>query len=385
MSINYEDFQLAQQVEFYQLLVDSIQDYAIFLLDTSGNIASWNSGAQKLKGYLPHEIIGKHFSVFYTEEDIKKHKPDHVLRKSREEGHAEDEYWRVRKDGSVFWANVVITALRDRNGELVGYAKVTRDLSERKKQEDILKRANEHLREHQAELELLNNAKDEFIAIASHQLRTPATGVKQYLGMLKEGYAGELSDTQQTFVKKAYDSNDRQIDLVNSLLRVAQIDAGKVSLKKASVNVTEMIRDIVEEMGGVFLQREQRAVLQLPDEEAWIDVDPSRFRMVAENLIDNASKYTQPGGTITISAVQTDRECRIGIADTGVGIDKESLVRLFTKFTRIPNSMSDSSTGSGLGLYWVKKMIELHGGEIEVSSEEGVGSTFTIIVPVGEL
>lgn len=367
--------------EFYRLLVESVQDYAIFMLDTEGNIASWNIGAQKLKGYTQDEIVGRHFSIFYTEEDILKEKPRKELEECIAIGRTEDEYWRVRKDGTKFWANVVITALRSKKGTLIGYAKVTRDLTERKRHEDALRRANQQLKSQQAELEVLNSAKDEFIAIASHQLRTPATGVKQYLGLIKDGYFGDLSRQQEKIITKAYETNDRQIELVNSLLRVAQIDAGKMVLSLERTELVKVVGSIVDEMTGNFKKRHQEVSIAAPHGAVYVRVDPVRFRMVLENLIDNASKYTPDGGSVTITVNADVSSTNIEITDTGVGIDQLSIAKLFTKFSRLQNEMSDSVSGSGLGLYWVKKIIELHGGEVHVTSKEGVGSKFTITLP----
>lgn len=372
-----------EQVELYRLLVDSVQDYAIFMLDPSGNVASWNRGAQKLKGYEPNEIIGRHFSNFYPQIDRDNKKPEWELAEAIKHGRIEDEGWRIKKDGSRFWANVIITALRDQDGELVGFAKVTRDLTERKGHEDTLQLANDQLRHQATELERLNRSKDEFISLASHQLRTPATGVKQFLGLVLEGYAGELSEQQTEFLQKAYDSNDRQIDLVNSLLRVAQIDAGKVVLDISEVELGSLITDVIEEQKDTFKERDQRIEVKELDTPAYINADKARIRMVLENLIDNASKYTPHSGSVTIDVSSQKGTCTIAIRDSGVGIDKTSLNQLFTKFTRIQNDLSDSVGGSGLGLYWANKIVLLHGGEISVSSVPGKGSTFSIHLPCG--
>ena len=373
--------QLIHQLQFYQLLVDSVQDYAIFMLNADGTIASWNKGAQKLKGYEPYEIIGRHFSIFYTPEDMERNKPARELEQCTTFGRIEDEYWRVRKDGTRFWANVVITALYDDEGGHIGYAKVTRDLTSRKQHEVMLEKANKALRQQQKELKLLNAAKDEFIAIASHQLRTPATSVKQYLGMIKEGYAGEIDEKQQLFVDKAYESNDRQIDLINNLLRVAQVDAGKVVLQREQADVSELLLGIVDDLAGGARQRHQSFKLVLPENTVTAYIDKTRFRMILENIIDNAIKYTEEGGSITVSAINNRAGCRIEITDTGVGIDKASIDRLFTKFSRIQNSLSSVSNGSGLGLYWVKKIVDLHEGSVKAASRPGEGTTFTIQVP----
>jgi PAS domain S-box-containing protein len=373
-----------ENTEFYRLLVNSIQDYAIFLLDGNGCIASWNLGAQKLKGYKPEEIIGKHFSIFYTEEDLASKKPTRELEIARNTGHAEDEYWRVRKDGTKFWANVVITALYDESDELIGYAKVTRDLTERKSNEDMLLLANKELIRQREELEVLSNAKDEFISLASHQLRTPATGVKQYMGLILEGYAGELSEQQRDYLLKANESNDRQIELVNNLLQVAQMDAGKIVLSKSLTDIGAMAQDVVDEQVDSFKNRHQQLKLDIPDGRVLVGLDGKRFRMVLENLIDNASKYTPDGGKITVEVKESDGWLRVMITDNGVGIPAESLPQLFNKFSRIQNELSDSVGGSGLGLYWAQRVVELHGGWIEVSSRPGKGSEFIIRIPIGE-
>lgn len=379
----HDSLNTLERTEFYKLLVNSIQDYAIFLLDPQGNVATWNLGAQKLKGYHAEEIIGKHFSIFYTDKDNRAHKTDKELEICNRYGHVEDEGWRVKKDGTHFWANVIITALRDDKGELIGYAKITRDLTERKKHEDELARANKRLQGRRAELEALNKAKDEFISLASHQLRTPATGVKQFLGLVLDEYAGPLGEKQKLYIQRAYESNNRQIELVNDLLRVAQVDAGKVILTPAQVNIQELIKDVVEEQKDSFNVRNQTITLELGTKPLSAYLDKRRFRMVLENLIDNASKYTPNGGDITVTVKDGKSNISVKVTDSGVGIPQEALTRLFDKFSRIPNKLSDDVGGSGLGLYWVQKVVQLHKGDIRVTSQLGKGSTFEVIVPKG--
>jgi len=371
------------QLERFKLLVESIQDYAIFLLDTEGHIASWNPGAERFKGYKPDEIIGKHFSVFYGEEDRRNNKPGKELEYSMKHGRVEDEGWRIRKDGSRFWANVVITALYDKEGRHRGFAKVTRDLTERKEYEDRLYYANKRLEISNKDLKALTLAKDEFVSLASHQLRTPATGVKQYLGLLKEGYMGPLSEEQMDCLQKAYESNDRQIEIVNDLLQVAQLDAGKVILKKFPVPIGDMIEDIISEQVDKFKHKKQRIKLNIPQETIVVSADADRLRMVIENLVDNASKYTPDGGKITVTLSLKGKNCLVDIEDTGVGIKKSDLPKLFEKFTRLSNPLTKNVSGSGLGLYWAKKIVELHGGKIAVDSKLHAGTTFCVSIPIG--
>jgi PAS domain S-box-containing protein len=372
------------QIERYRLLVESVQDYAIFLLDPDGKIASWNAGAKRLKGYDEHEIIGKHFSVFYPEEDKLRDKPGWELKEAIKDGRFEDEGWRIRKDGTRFWANVVITALVDKDGTPQGFAKVTRDLTERKHMEDELQRANTELKQQQHELTVLNQAKDEFISLASHQLRTPATGVKQYLGLILQGFMGEVPEQQLDLLQKAYESNERQIGLVNDLLRVAQVDAGKLMLNKTSTNVTSLVKDVVAEQKDTFSSRGQTVKIKCPAQAVEANIDSARFRMVLDNLIDNASKYTPEKGEISILIETIDNELRICVSDNGVGIKKQDLAKLFTKFSRIGNELSEAVGGSGLGLYWANKVVDKHQGRIEVKSKSKYGTKFTIIVPLDE-
>ena len=367
-----------EHIEFSRLLVNTIQEYAIFLLDPTGHIATWNPGAQKLKGYLPEEIIGKHFSTFYLKKDVIERKPETELEIAERDGHVEDEGWRVRKDGTIFWANVVITALRDDNGDLVGFAKVTRDLTERRKHEQALRRANEALKRQSDELLKLNKAKDEFISLASHQLRTPASGVKQFLGLILEGFAGQLSPEQEDFIARANESNNRQINLIDDLLRVAQVDAGKVTLATDNVCLNEMIIDATDEQSERFANQEQKLTIDLPSSDIILSVDEKRLRMALENLIDNANKYTHIGGEVRVSLQENASTVSISISDNGVGIDASSLPKLFNKFTRIPNDLSNKVGGSGLGLYWAQKIVQLHGGDITVESEINKGTTFAI-------
>ena len=371
------------QLERYRLLVESVQDYAIFLLDKDGVITSWNKGAQRLKGYKANEIIGKHFSVFYRQRDKDAGKPERELELAKKLGRVEDEDWRVRKDGSEFWANVVITALFDDDHNLIGFAKVTRDLTERKQHEDELRRANVALKEQQRELERLNSAKEEFISLASHQLRTPATGVKQYLGMLLEGFLGDLPPEHQDIIRRAYESNEHQLAIVNNLLKVAQVDAGRVLLLKEQVDVKKLITDVAREYADRIKARHQKLVLEL--DKITVSLDVNHFRMVIDNLIDNATKYTPDSGTVTVKASLRNKMLRITVQDTGVGIDAKDVPRLFTKFSRIPNILSDAVGGSGLGLYWANKVIALHGGSIEVLSEVGKGTVFTILLPIEQV
>lgn len=254
------------------------------------------------------------------------------------------------------------------------------NLDERKATEN-LKVKNALLNTERKELMRLNKSKDEFIALASHQLRTPATSVKQYIGMLLEGYAGDLQLTHQQFtlLQTAYDSNERQIEIVNDLLLVATIDAGKVELKKHPIDLVDFLQEIVDDHSMKYAEHGQKLDYVRLDQPIIVPIDDVRLRMAVENLLDNASKYSPKGATTTVR-IATNGDVRIAIQDQGVGIDTKDFNKLFQKFSRIPNPLSTSSGGSGLGLYWAQKIISLHGGTLELESSIGKGSTFTIVL-----
>lgn len=370
-----------EKLQKYKLLVDSVEDYAIFLLDETGHIETWNKGAQKIKGYAPEEIIGKHFSNFYTDEDIEADKPAKELAIAIEFGRVEDEDWRVRKDGTKFWASVVITALFDEDKKLVGFAKVTRDLTERKDKEDQLRLANNLLKTQQKELTKLNQSKDDFISLASHQLRTPATAIKQILGMYVEGFYKDVAQAHLDILKKAYDANNRQISIVNSLLKVAQIDSGKVRLRPSKFDIVELMEAIKEEFLDTIRERRQTLVTNYTIKDSFITADQHNLRMALENLVSNASKYAFSQGTIELGIREVDNKIHITVSDNGVGIARADVPKLFEKFNRLQNDLTDEVDGTGLGLYWAHKIIQLHGGRIEVESRLNEGSTFTVILP----
>lgn len=227
----------------------------------------------------------------------------------------------------------------------------------------------------------INQTKDEFISLASHQLRTPATGVKQYLGMVIEGFAGEISDAQHTLLRKAYESNERQLRIVSDLLKVAQVDAGKVHLRKSEIDLAELIDDVIKEQHKVYKDRQQTVKFSPPATTITAYIDKDRIRMVLENLLDNASKYSEHGTKITLTLEQTKKDIVVAIRDQGVGIAKGDIDRLFGKFSRIYNTLSTHVGGTGLGLYWAQKIVNLHEGTIKVESDEGKGTTFEIHLP----
>lgn len=227
-----------------------------------------------------------------------------------------------------------------------------------------------------------NKSKDEFIALASHQLRTPATGVKQYLGMLLEGYVGELTPPQRDFLQKAYESNDRQLSTINDLLHIAQIDAGQIVLNRAPCDIVALVRAVVAEQQGNIRRRRQRARVITRGQHVTADVDGPRLRMVLDNLVDNASKYSRDNTAITVSVSTSPTDLIIKVSDHGVGIAQADFAKLFQKFSRIDNPLSIAVGGNGLGLYLARRIVDAHKGVIDVASQLGRGTVFTIKLPL---
>jgi len=232
------------------------------------------------------------------------------------------------------------------------------------------------------ELVELNKTKDEFISLASHQLRTPATGVKQFLGMLIEGYGGELSSDQMELAQRSYDSNEREISIINDLLKVAQLDAGRMKMQRQMINFTEFIKEIIVEHRSDFAERHQTVVYKKPNKKIIAHADKQRLRMVLDNIIDNASKYTTENNKICITLSQDNNQTiLIRIEDEGVGIPQADIEKIFDKFVRIDNPLSTAVGGSGLGLYLAKKIMDLHGGKITVNSSLHKGTSFSLSLP----
>jgi two-component system, cell cycle sensor histidine kinase PleC len=232
------------------------------------------------------------------------------------------------------------------------------------------------------QLQALNDAKDEFISLASHQLRTPATAVKQYVGMLTHNYVGKVSADQMSMLNVVYESNERQLEIIEDLLKVAKVDAGKVYLKKSPYDMVKQIEHVIKAQAVLFKSRDQSIMFNKPAKQIIASVDQKLMLMVLGNVLDNAGKYSGGGKQVTIDIGQNDRYTTISIKDNGVGIHKSDRQKLFKKFSRIDNELSASVRGTGLGLYWARKILDLHEGSIDVTSIPDKGSTFTVKTPI---
>ena len=361
----------------FELLVQSVIDYAIFMLDPEGYIASWNPGAQRAKGYQANEIIGKHFSIFYTAEDIARNHPEHELEIAIAEGRYEEQGWRVRKDGTRFWANVVITAVRDQQGRLVGFGKVTRDLTERRLQEA---RALELERKRVA-AESSNQAKTDFLRTMSHELRTPLNAIIGYLDLLDAGVHGQLTAGQHDVVVRVRRSSRVLLGLINDVLNISQIEEGRVDYRLEEFPIDRVLDELELLMAAQYQQSGIRLVVgRAPDVKVHADYEKTLQIML--NLLSNAWKFTSPGGEVNVAAAGRPGFATIVIRDTGRGIPAEQLATIFERFVQVDRHLTEQSQqGVGLGLSISRALARGMKGEITAESVQGEGATFTVTLP----
>jgi PAS domain S-box-containing protein len=352
--------------ERFKLLVESVRDYGIFMLDPEGRVASWNIGAERIKGWRADEIIGRHFSVFYPHEAADAGWPAHELAVARRDGRFEDAGWRVRKDGSRFWANVVITAVHDREGVLRGFAKVTRDMTESKRVE---------------ELEAGERTIHEFLAMLGHELRNPLAPICNAVAILRSGRPDEASEGHAVSVI------ERQVEyltrLVDDLLDVSRITSGKISLRKEPIDLLAAVLPAIEACRTMFERNQQVFELRHEGQPLPINADQTRITQVVLNLLGNASKYTPPGGRIVLILEQAENRAVIRVADNGIGIPAGLLPRMFDLFVQGERALDRPEGGLGLGLTLVRRLVQLHGGTVSASSQgAGRGSEFEVRLPL---
>jgi PAS domain S-box-containing protein len=367
----------APRSDFFQLLVESVVDYAIFMLDADGHVTTWNLGAERLKGYRAHEIIGRHFSIFYPGEDVAAGKPGRELEVAIAEGRLEDEGWRLRSDRSRFWANVIITAVRDDSGHLRGFAKVTRDLTEHRRAEEQ--------RVELARAEAALRLRDEFLSIASHELRTPLNALLLHAAGLD--FAIRSAETPGTTapaglldaVTSISRQGERLNQLIERLLDVSRLATGRLPIKPEPMDLVTVSSEIL----ATYRPEAERAGSELRFTAppsipgCW---DPLRIGQVVTNLLSNALKYGRAKPIDVTLATEGDR-ARIAVRDRGIGIPRAQWAHIFDRFDR--GAVPRDTAGLGLGLYIVDRLVRAHGGTVALESAVGEGSTFTVTLPLG--
>jgi len=370
---------LADSERRFRLMVESVVDYAIFMLDAQGLVESWNAGAQRITGYEAQEVLGRGFALFYSREDVERRKPQWELEVAAAEGRFEEEGWRLRKDGSAYWANVVITAVRDDTGQLLGFAKVVRDLTERNRVEAELIRAK-------VAAERASEAKSQFLANMSHELRTPLNSLLILARLLADNPGGNLAPKQVQFAQTIYASGMDLLSLINDLLDLARIESGAVTLLNiAPARLDELAQDLERTFRQMAHDKQlEFAIVLDPGLPAAIRTDAARLKQVLKNLLANAFKFTRQGRISLSIAPAAPGRIAFAVSDTGIGIAPEKQKLIFEAFQQADGTTSRQYGGTGLGLSISRELTRLLGGELHVESEPGRGSTFTLVLPVSD-
>ena len=411
---------LRESEERFRLLIEGVKDYAIFMLDPTGHVATWNDGAERINGYRAREIIGQHFSKFYPREDVEARKPQRELEIATRTGKYEEEGWRIRKDGTRFWSSVLITAIRNKAGELVGFAKVTRDLTERRAaqqraiedaqrvaaeeaarrgaeaRETELRSLNDRLKQQAAELALrtqeaedarhradeANRAKSEFLAAMSHELRTPLNAIGGYTDLITMGLSGPVTQQQAEQLGRIKRSQEHLLGIINDILNFSRIEAGQLSYDISSVRLYEVVDSVTQ----MIAPQAHAKGLQIDDTNCRPDVvaraDQAKVEQIIINLVSNAVKFTTRGGKITLSCENLDDRCvAIFVDDTGSGIPGDQLEAIFEPFVQVGRTLTATREGAGLGLAISRDLARAMGGDITVKSTLDIGSEFMLTLP----
>ena len=361
-----QDEALRQSEEQLRLLVDSVKDYAIFMLDPAGRVLTWNAGAAAINGYSAAEVLHREFSMFFTPEDIAAGRPAQELADALRDGRMETEGWRVRKDGSLFWASAVVAPVLAPDGSLRGYAKVTRDLSQQRR---LL------------ELEHASQRMQEFIAMLAHELRNPLAPVRNASSVLRR------QPHMPPTVTRMCDIIDRQMGhltrLVDDLLDVGRIVTGKIALSVAPIDLSEVVHTSIETVRPALQARQQTLALRVPEHLPLLG-DATRLAQSLQNLLHNAVRYTPAGGHIRVSVHTEGGSLFASVADNGQGIAPEALERIFDLFRQEPSAeRSPHESGLGIGLNLARALVEQHGGRLTAHSDgPGRGSRFVMQLPM---
>jgi PAS domain S-box-containing protein len=369
---------LRQSEERYRSLVEQVTDYGIFMMDEKGRIVSWNEGAKRIKGYTAQEIIGKYFSLFYPEEDVLNGKPAQELKIARAEGKYEEEGWRIRKDGSRFWASVVITAVYSAEGSLIGYSKVTRDLTERKESERALRDSYERYRRLAGELKIINGELsyangelEQFTSIVSHDLQEPIRTIQSFLQLIAQRMQEERYDGLTAYINKTVSAAGRMRELILNLLHYSQL--GKMEVARETLNMKELVNQAMQNVKKAV--ETSNAQVTIENNVDHVEGNPVQLVQLMQNLVSNALKFTDGDRpSVKISCDRQDSHIQCSVSDNGIGIAHDDLGKVFEIFKRL--NTEKEFPGTGIGLAICKKIVDMHGGRIWVESEQGKGTTF---------
>jgi PAS domain S-box-containing protein len=354
---------LKESEERFRLIVSNIKDYAIIVLNPEGQVTSWNGGAQRIKGYKADEIIGQHFSIFYPPEDIAVGKPTIELKSAREEGRFEDDSWRVRKDGSRFWANVVVTPLRDDVGILRGFVKITRDVTEKRKAEQEIVRRS-------LELEAANKELEAFSYSVSHDLRAPLRAIEGFSQALHEDYHQQLDDTAKDYLRRTSSATHRMGELIDDLLNLSRVT--RAEMYKERIDLSKLASEVAQELKS---REPERAISLKIAEGLQAEGDSRLIRVALQNLIGNAWKFTskRPQAEIEFGQQSSNGDRAFFVRDNGAGFDQSYASRLFGAFQRL--HAANEFPGTGIGLATVQRIVHRHGGSVWAEGIVNRGAT----------
>ena len=354
--------------EFYSQIIDSLQDYSIFTLDKDFNINSWSSGATKIFGYETEEVIGEPFDIIFTEEDLKSGIPKKEIETALEEGRATDNRWHITKDKTLFYAYGLVFPLTGLDGEMMGYVKILRDLTERKQSEDAIKK-------YVRELEDLNTHKESVLAILSHDLRSPLSAIIGTAKYLKDNFHRMKPELVQEMLNLLHKSTTDELEMLDYLVEWARIKYASDVFNPKQIELTEYINKVFESLNETALLNTINLTHQI-EENTIVFADGKMLISIFQNIVSNAIRHTEKGGCITVSATTKEDKIIVCIKDNGIGMSEEVIKKLFTPQMKALSETRKKNKGAGIGLLLVKGFLEKNGGEIWVESAEGKGSSF---------
>jgi PAS domain S-box-containing protein len=354
--------------EFYSQIIDSLQDYSIFTLDKDFNINSWSSGSTKIFGYETDEIIGEPFDIIFTEEDLKLDIPKKEIEIALKEGRATDNRWHITKDKTLFYAYGLVFPLIGLDGEMMGYVKILRDLTERKQSEDAIKN-------YVKELEDLNTHKESVLAILSHDLRSPLSAIIGTAKYLKDNYSKMKPELMQEMLNLLYKSATDELEMLDYLVEWARIKYASDVFNPEQIKLTEYIEKVFESLNETALVNTINLNHEI-EANTTVFADGKMLISIIQNIVSNAIKHTEKNGTVSVSATTQEDKIIVRIQDSGIGMSKEIMEKLFTPQMKTLSKTRKKNKGAGIGLLLVKGFLEKNGGEIWVESTEGEGSSF---------
>jgi PAS domain S-box-containing protein len=361
---------LVESEHRFQTLINGTTDLAIFMIDDKGCILDWYAGAHNIKGYRKEEVIGKSISIFYTPESIAAGEPGHNLQITADQGSFQTEGWRLRKDGSRFWADVLITAVYDKDGKVQGFTKVTRDFSLRKKMQDEIKYML------QTEMEL-SRMKSDFVSMASHEFRTPLSTIASSISLIEKYRTTETQDNRDKHIKRIKFAVSEMVVMLEEFLSLEKIEQGKVRVRNENFDLKDLSEQTIARFNTTLKAEQFISYTHSGKEEVCFDA--TFISHILNNFLSNAIKYSPEGTHIILESFVNQNTITIRITDHGFGISPEDQKHLFERFFRASNT--GNIKGTGLGLHIVKRYTDLLGGTIEVNSEIDKGSVFTVTMP----